>query len=101
MSFLSAKPLTEDPEGLSRLKAVIATDPGYEARAREAASRNGMSLRTTPVAVTREATACTPLMSANPSPSTSPDRVPDPLLVSVIALCEPAPAPNLHVLSPI
>jgi hypothetical protein len=37
MPFLSAKPLTDDPKGLSRLKAVISTDPGYDARARHAA----------------------------------------------------------------
>jgi hypothetical protein len=37
MPFLSAKPLTEDPMGLSRLKAVIATDPGYQERARNVA----------------------------------------------------------------
>ena len=37
MPFLSAQPLTEDPKGLSRLKAVIATDPGYEMRAQHAA----------------------------------------------------------------
>jgi len=37
MPFLSAQTLTEDPKGLSRLKAVIATDPGYEMRAQHAA----------------------------------------------------------------
>ena len=37
MPFLSAQPLTDDPKGLSRLKAVIATDPGYETRAQHAA----------------------------------------------------------------
>lgn len=100
MPFLSAKSLTEDPKGLSRLKAVIATDPGYEARAREAASRNGMSLCSTPVAVAQEATACASLTAANPSHSTSSDHVPDPLPVSMMALSEPDPVPDLRVLSP-
>lgn len=36
MSDLSAKALTEDAEGCSRLRAVIATDPGYAVRAQEA-----------------------------------------------------------------
>jgi hypothetical protein len=37
MPVLSAEPLTADPEGCCRLKAVIATDPGYGERARDAA----------------------------------------------------------------
>ena len=37
MPVLSAEPLTADPEGCCRLKAVIATDPGYGERARKAA----------------------------------------------------------------
>src|SRR4051812_28675660 len=37
MPFLSAQTLTEDPKGMSRLKAVIATDPGYEMRAQHVA----------------------------------------------------------------
>ena len=37
MPFLGAQALTDDPKGLSRLKAVIATDPGYEMRAQHAA----------------------------------------------------------------
>ena len=38
MTSLSANVLTEDVEGLSRLRAVLATDPGYLARARTAAN---------------------------------------------------------------
>lgn len=38
MPVLSAKYLTEDAAGCSRLRAVIASDPGYAARAEEAAS---------------------------------------------------------------
>ncbi|MFO1151481.1 MAG: hypothetical protein U1E62_24165 [Alsobacter sp.] len=35
MPVLSAEPLTSDVEGCCRLKAVIATDPGYGERARK------------------------------------------------------------------
>jgi hypothetical protein len=37
MPVLTAEPLTTDVEGCCRLKAVIATDPGYGERARKAA----------------------------------------------------------------
>jgi hypothetical protein len=81
MPVLSAKCLTEDAEGCSRLRAVIAADPGYAARAAEAASgvvhpyasrRPGL-----PPEATRNAeghTACATVNAASSSffPSTGP-----------------------------
>jgi hypothetical protein len=96
MPFLSAKPLTEDPEGLSRLKSVIASDPGYEARAREAASRDAMPLRNETAPVVREAVACAPVTSAARSLPASPD----PLAANVLGLGESAPQAGARVLSP-
>ena len=65
MPFLSAKPLTDDPKGLSRLKAVISTDPGYDARAKHAAEALSSSASDgTPAPIEpgrQKATPCEPL----------------------------------------
>jgi hypothetical protein len=44
MPVLSAEPLTADAEGCCRLKAVIATDPGYGERARKASEHGAGSV---------------------------------------------------------
>lgn len=69
MSDLSAKALTEDAEGCSRLRAVIAQDPGYAARAEEARSARvdgfASPLQTAP----EGSTPCARLMVPDSQPS--------------------------------
>ncbi|WP_460450762.1 hypothetical protein [Alsobacter sp. SYSU BS001988] len=43
MTVLTAEALHRDPEGIARLRAVLATAPGYADRCEAAASRNFMA----------------------------------------------------------
>jgi hypothetical protein len=64
MSDLSAKALTEDAEGCSRLRAAIASDPGYLARAEEARSGRAVPFARTSGPELGEAPSCPLVKSA-------------------------------------